>query len=298
MKFSIVYNKSGDTIPFVALGPGTFEMLEYYVQNLDDKSLNTFKTSAESDLAAKCKELRDCITDVNSFIYPFIETEITELHNNEDCLDQYVLNKLHADWVNSQSLEYNFIDKKERYSNSDLVTEVCKLFPDDIPVAPVSSVLSRLGLDKRYGKLNQDVHNVEVLFNRINYQAADTDWIQIDNPFSKALATNDICHFNIKFNHLGRPLCGKFETFDMNLEHNDENSFNELLGYVTISLKQPETIPFSKEYIAWCNEHDKIPSSRNIGIGNVVDIQDNLTKYRKVMYRNINDANTFSIVIN
>jgi len=297
MNFSLVYNNSGDSIPFVSQSPGTFEMLEHYVQKLNDNNHNVFEIINAPGIDAQCKELRDCITDINSFIYPFIDKHLPILQDTESCFDQYLLNKLHADWVNSQSVEYNLKDKKEKYGDvSDLVNDICELYPDDLLVGTVASVLSRLGLHERYGKLNEIIHDVERLFNRIPYRYLGDDWgVRIDNHFSKSLATNDICHFNIPFSHLGRPLYGKFENFDINFEHDDENSFDELLGFVALSLKQPQTIPFSKEYVAWCDKHNRTPSSRNIGIGNIVDLHNNLTEYRTIVYRNMHD--TFSIEI-
>jgi len=297
MNFSIVYNKSGDDIQFLARSSESFELLEYYVQNLNADTANTFNFRNGADVTGLSNILIDAVDDVNTFIYPFIDSYVPDLLNIESCFDQYTLNKIHADWANNLLSEYNINDKKEKYSRDfGIVNDICNLYPDDMPIVTVSTVLSRLNLLERYSKLNEPVHELELAFNKFDYCSA-SEVVHV-NPFSKSLATHDVCHFNILFNHLGRPLYGKFQSFDMICEHDDENTFNELHGMVSLSLKQAETIPFSKEFIAWCKRNNKTPAGRNLGIGNIVDLQDNLTEYRKLVYRNTCNADTFSIVIN
>jgi hypothetical protein len=97
------------------------------------------------------------------------------------------------------------------------------------------------------------------------------------------------------FRHLGRTLYNKFNNFDLNLDYQDENTFDQLLGFVEIGLKMPQTVELSKEYISWCKQHNKIPSGDYLNIGNIPELYSNLTKYRQVMYRNSLQNNSFSI---
>jgi hypothetical protein len=102
-------------------------------------------------------------------------------------------------------------------------------------------------------------------------------------------------NLKLSFNHLGRTLYDKFINFDVNLEHNDENSFNELLGFVTISLTPTQTIPLSLEYVNWCKQHNRTPIGNYLNIGNIPNISENLTKYRIIIFRNLLKNNKFSI---
>jgi hypothetical protein len=90
-------------------------------------------------------------------------------------------------------------------------------------------------------------------------------------------------------------LYNKYQTFDTDLQYNDENSYNELLGFVSLHLVPPQTIPLSKEYTDWCVTHNKKPSGDYLNIGNIPDLKKHLTDYRLVVFRNLLQPNSFSI---
>jgi hypothetical protein len=112
------------------------------------------------------------------------------------------------------------------------------------------------------------------------------------------LATCDSCNFRISFNHLGRSLYEKYQNFDTDLACDDENTFDQLLGFVDLSLIRPRSHSFSEEYILWCKQHNKVPSGGFLNIGNLVDFENRLTDYRVVIYRNIKSSNSFRINLN
>ena len=87
----------------------------------------------------------------------------------------------------------------------------------------------------------------------------------------------------------------KYQTFDTDLQYNDENSFNELLGFVSLHLVPSQTVPLSKEYTDWCNTHDKIPSGEYLNIGNIPNLEKHLKDYRLVVFRNLLQYNSFKI---
>ena len=101
-------------------------------------------------------------------------------------------------------------------------------------------------------------------------------------------------NFSLRYFHLGRSLYNKFYNWDLELEY-DDNTFNEIIARVGISLTPPETIPYSNEYIRWCNRHNQIPSGNHINIGNIPDLQHKLLSYRQLIYRNV--ENNFKIII-
>jgi hypothetical protein len=53
-------------------------------------------------------------------------------------------------------------------------------------------------------------------------------------------------------------LYNKFQTFDDNLEYEDENSFDQLFGILfSINLSKPETLYPSQEYRQWCMANNR-----------------------------------------
>jgi hypothetical protein len=172
------------------------------------------------------------------------------------------------------------------------------MFPDEIPEPPVGVIVDKLGFKEQYNSINLDLHRLEFLFSKIKFQVANNKWVEFTNPFSKDLLTNDISNFSLAFNHLGRTLYNKFLYFDHNLDCNDENSFNELLGFVELQLEPAQTIPLSAEYINWCISHNKVPSGHRLPIGNIPNLINHLTEYRKIVFRNTLQNNSFSIQLN
>ena len=213
-------------------------------------------------------------------------------------LNQDNLNELHAAWVNLHHLPYD-IKSNQLSANIDiaaLATKVLAEFSDDMLFPAIDLILNRLGLMDNYGLINTYIHQIEDNIRQLTFKT--DSWIQTDNIFPKSRLTNNISNLRIGFNHLGRTLYNKFETFDNELKHDDENSFNELVGYVDVTLAKPQTIPLSGEYINWCKNHNKIPSGNRLNLGNLSDIDTKLTKYRQIFYRNIKNKNTFSLQIN
>jgi hypothetical protein len=112
------------------------------------------------------------------------------------------------------------------------------------------------------------------------------------------MITNDIANFKIAFNHLGRTLHDKYLNFDLDLKHDDENTFDQLLGYVMVDLSLPRQVPFGQDYIDWCHKHQKSASGRYLNIGNIPDLGKNLGDYRRILLTNGLKKNHFSIQLN
>ena len=153
-------------------------------------------------------------------------------------------------------------------------------------------------LGERYGNINTKLHAVEKAHRFLGSMPTSGQWIEFDNPFPKELVTNDAYGFSIRFGHLGRTQYNKFINSDYGMECGDENTFDQLLPMTAINLTTPETIPYSKEYLQWCKENNCTPSGIIIAIGNIVNFQDNLLKYRTLFYRNVIKNNAYKIIIN
>lgn len=298
MNFSLVFDSTGDSIPFQTVNNVSADVLCYYVDYLNTYSLNKFDNinSTGKSIDSAISKLHSAIEECNEFIYELLDRYI-ETYNFEEYLDQRVLNKLHADWVNSQAVEYNILEKRKHY-NSAQSELIHSFFSDDIPVVPLRLIIDKLNVRELYDKINLHVHQLEISFKEVKFEVTDQNWIEFTNPFGKEILTNNINNFSISFNHLGRTLYNKFVYFDSNLEFDDENSFNELLGFVSIKLEQPQTIPLSSEYVNWCKHHNRVPSGDYLNIGNIPNLVEKLTDYRTIIFRNTLQNNAFSIQLN
>jgi hypothetical protein len=293
MNFSIVFKNTGDSIPFTSIYP---DVLEYYVDYLDKNNLNSFAIDGDNRrrIQQAINDLKNATADINQWIDKIIDRFIP-VFTDEEYLNQHNLNQLHADWVNSQYMIYDIQQKQNQYSENNIVEQVNNIFPDNMQFPIVGSVISRLGLSSDYNELNLKVHILESQFNNLNFKIDCHPWVQFDNPFDKTILTNNLTNLQLKFNHLGRTLYNKYQTFDTDLQYNDENSYNELLGFVSLNLIPPQTIPLSKEYTDWCITHNKIPTGNYLNIGNIPDLKTHLKDYRLVVFRNLLQYNSFTI---
>lgn len=295
MSFVLAFDKTGDVIPF---DPINQDVLEFYIDQLNSQSLNKFLPLVQNkgkQILDALSELRKCSIEINKWLHDIADIEVT-VFELEGYLDQKNLNKLHADWVNSQSLVYDIQKKRKQFNFSGFAEQLHDMFPDDIQHPSLSTVLEKLKLSSTYDLINSPhVHSIESMFNNIKFTVS-SGWVNVaDNPFPKSILTNNTANLSLSFNHLGRTLYDKFLNFDVNLEYDDENSFNELLGFVTLSLTQPQTIPLSNEYISWCKHHNREPIGDRLNIGNIPNLQTNLTRYRTIMFKNMLSNNPFSI---
>jgi hypothetical protein len=295
MNYILVFDNTGDEIPFESVNQ---EVLEFYIEQLNKQNLNKFSPKNQllgKIILSQVNTLKLTVEKVNQWLYDLADIKF-DLHDSESYLDQNILNKLHADWAIAQTLPYDIQKKRKQFNFSGIAEQIHDMFPDDIQTPPLGVVLEKIDYSKIYYSLNSlHIHRLEETFNDIGFQVSNI-WTNVaDNPFSKTILTNDIANLRISFNHLGRTLYNKFENFDMNLEYNDENSYNELLGFVSLNLQPAQTIPMSKEYTNWCKRHNREPVGEFLNIGNIPNLYENLTKYRKIIFKNLLDNNTFSI---
>jgi hypothetical protein len=214
MKFSLVFESSGDVIPLQTISNKIADVLCYYVDHLNKQNLNKFALVGPSDrIDQTIQKLHSTIDECNKFIYELLDNYIPT-YSTEDYLDQKVLNKLHADWVNSQSIQYNIIEKRKKYNNSVQTELIHSMFPDEIPAPPLGTIIEKLGFKNLYNSINLDIHTLESLFLKIKFGTADCPWVEFINPFGSEILTNDIGNFSLSFNHLGRTLYNKFLCFD------------------------------------------------------------------------------------
>jgi hypothetical protein len=292
MKFKIIFCNSGDSIPFDSTND---QILEYYVDFLNRQNLNKFsymEPSFGKEISKTIESLNSLIINSNNWLSELINKSI-DIPEFENYLDQNYLNKLHANWVKSQNI---LCQTHKSYKDHNL-QKIHDLFPDHMKEASLSSILSKLNLLDEYGLLNIFVHKIESMFENVEFSIMNQTWVQLDNPFPKEILSYDRNNFQLPFNHLGRLLYNKFQTFDDNLEYEDENSFDQLLGFVSINLSKPETLYPSQEYRQWCMANNRNPTGIFLNLGNVIDLEKKLQDYRLIMYRNSIADNFFWIDI-
>ena len=297
MNFLLVFESTGDSIPFKTINTQSADVLSYYVDYLNSNNLNRFVSNQGSHISRLIDKLNSTIVECNEFIYELLDRRI-DTYDRDCYLNQKILNKIHADWVRSQSVIYNISEKRKKYNYSKQAENIHSLFPDNYPAPSLGIIIEKLGVEPAYSSINQLVHTLETELANFNFSVADQSWVEFTNPFSKEILTNDISNFALAFHHLGRSLYNKFIRHDHELEFDDENSYNELLGFIDIRLVPPQTIPLSKEYISWCNSHNKIPSGKHLNIANVPDLSDRLTDYRTILFKNSLQNNASSIQLN
>jgi len=295
MSYGLVFDNTGDVIPF---DPVNQDLLDFYIDQLNQQTLNKFSSTNPylgQTIHNQLESFKSCIQQINEWIYDLADIKF-EVHDVENYLDQSVLNQVHAEWAKSHSIVYDIQKKRKQFNFSGLAESIHDMFPDDIQTPLLGVVLAKIGKLNSYNQLNvPHVHNLEESFKKIRYQTG-TGWTVIaDNIFPRTWATNDIANLSLSFNHLGRTLYNKFVYFDQRLEYDDENSYDELLGFVTLSLQPSQTINYSAEYLSWCNTHNKEPIGDFLNIGNIPNLYENLTKYRKIVFKNLLANNRFAI---
>ena len=294
MEFQIAFDQTGDTIPFISLND---QILEFYVDQLTIQNLNNFELLSPlsaADIAQKISALDDSIRKNNKWMEILLDQTV-ELATDQEYLDQNRLNQYHADWVNSQRMVYDIDSKRRQFNYTGLAEKIHDTFSDDIRYPEISTVLENLDYRNMYDRINFSIHDIEDFFKMIKYKVKDQNWVSIKNPFLHQGLSHPNANFRLSFNHLGRTLYNKFLSRDTDLKYNDENTYNELLGFVDLSLQTPESTEMSSEYIEWCRSQNRVPLGQHLNLGNISDLDKHLTDYRVVIYRNSLKNNSFSI---
>lgn len=300
MKFKIVFENSGDTILFSTDVP---DLLNFYVDFLNENKANSFKVNSSvfDELNTTIKNLFDTLIDYNNSICSDFTGKIFCPDNPEYLIDQDMLNRTHSEWVHSNHIKYYTFDTIKEMNTTGIYDDLLDTLPDDDHKIPASEILYKYNAKDLHNNINILAHDIECVFNSIKFQSdidMDYNWIEIKNPFTKKYTSNSLSNLSISFNHYGRTLYNKFKYKgpDINF-YDDENSFNQLLGFVTLSLLPPESIPYSKEYVEWCNKINREPAGDFLNLGNIENLAENSTKYRQIIHRNILHNNKFSIEI-
>jgi hypothetical protein len=301
MKFSLVFENTGDSIPFEVVH--NHDLFEFFVQQSINENQNQF---SDNQLIAQrvSKGLTDlhwALSNTNEILWDLAGVKFPQSDNLETYLDQSLLNRIHAEWVFSQ--DHKVQVHQLRFSSNTMIARLGEQlhdqFPDEITETKLAVAMQHLGRIFPYEDVNMAVHRLESIFtSNIEYNAAGK-WKVFDNPFRKTsmVSNQDRMNFSFGYTYVGRQLYNKFEYFDMNLDCEDHYNYETLEYSFNLSLQQPETVAFSPEFLAWCARHDRRPMADQVPIANVIDLDKHLTQYRKILYNNSQTNNSASIIL-
>ena len=299
MKFSLVFDNSGDDLPFEVVS--NHELFEFFVDQANQKHQNSFANNQTlfAELDKKITHLHWAISKTNEVLYNLTGKSFDQHTDLERYLDQNFLNKTHADWVSSQYSEVD-IDALRYSTNLNqarLGNQLHELYPDEIRVVKTAPAMEKLGYIYPYEEVNLGVHRLETAFNKQNLEfSADDKWEVFDNPFiDSIISNNNVTNFSFGYTYVGRQYYNKFEFFDDNLTYSDHFNYEQLEFSFQLNLQKPQTIAHSREAMAWANKHGVPLITDQLPIANIVDISENLFEYRKVLFRNSRDNNRASI---
>ncbi len=156
----------------------------------------------------------------------------------------------------------------------------------------------KLGYIYPYEEVNLTVHRLERYFAKDIEYKSDTKWQVFDNPFSSTMVSNnDVVNFSFGYTYVGRQYYNKWQFYDTNLSCVDHYNYETLEYAFQLNLDRPQTIPYSKEFLEWCTQHQVLPITTQIPIANAVDINKHLKYYRILLYTNSRASNRARLVI-
>lgn len=297
MNFSLVFDNSGDYLPLKV--SHNHELFEYFVEQANKKSQNSFNDDGElyRNVDKKITHLHWAVSKTNEVMYDLIDTSFNQHTDLENYLDQGYLNRLHRDWVFSHQHTIN-IDKlrfSQDLNKSKLGSMLHEMLPDEIRDINTAPAMEKIGYIFPYREVNLGVHNLENSFRNVEFKA-ENKWEVFDNPFQDRMITNnDIVNFSFGYTYVGRQYYNKFKFYDLDLSCDDHYNYEKLEFAFQLNLLNPETIPFSKESMAWAESKNIKLVAEQVPIGNIIDIQDKLFDYRKILYRNSKVGNSLTI---
>lgn len=300
MRFSIIFENTGDSIPFEVVS--NEDLFTFFVNKINAEGSNFFSVPVIGpDVEQKITHLHWALSKTNEVLYALAGTSFEQKDRLYDYLDQKFLNKTHADWVRSQQVVVNIdalrfsLDRNQAILGNKLHDQ----YPDEIRAIKLAEAMRKLGYIYPYEEVNLGVHRLESAFveSSLEFQS-EAKWQVFDNPYYETMQTNNnIVNFAFNYTYVGRQYYDKFCNFDLELENDDHYNFEQLEVAFQVNLRQPQTIPFSSEFLEWTNLKCIRPVSRQIPIANVVDLCNNLQKYREILVKNSRSNNRASLVM-
>jgi hypothetical protein len=299
MNINLVFDNSGDTILLKILY--NQDLFEFFVDQTNNRLQNSFSNDQilYKNVNTKLTHLHWAISKSNEVLYDLVGKSFNQHTDLENYLDQAFLNKEHSDWVFSHNHNININDLRfsDNLSKARLGSILHELYPDEIRIIKTAPALEKLGYIYPFLEVNMGIHNLENSFTNIEFKA-DDKWEVFNNPYQNTMVTNnDIVNFSFGYTYVGRQYYNKFRYFDTKLQYPDHYNYETLEFAFQLTLSQPQTIPFSKESLVWADKQNIKLVAEQIPIANIVNLEDKLFDYRKILYRNSRDNNRARIIL-
>jgi hypothetical protein len=301
MKFNIVFENSGDTIPFKVVY--NQQLFEFFVCKTKENFANSFFNNHQLSriVDQRLRDLHWAISKTNEVLHSLTNSSLAEHTDLIQYLDQDFLNQTHESWVFSQNnlIDVQALKLSSNASRSQLGYRLHDNLSDDNLHINLAHAMQILGHIHPYEEVNMGVHRLETAFTKNNLEfSAKSKWDVFENPFVDTMVSNnDIVNFSFGYTYVGRQYYNKFEYFDSDLKYKDHYNYETLEYSFHLNLNQPQTIPFRKELLEWSNIHGIRPMAVQLPIANCVDLDKNLFEYRKILYKNSKLNNAASIIL-
>ena len=212
MKFSLVFDKSGDQIDFQTVY--NEEIIEYFVSSAEENGFNSFSDDGmiSSQVGSLLNDIHHSLSKTNEILYLLYGKNFPEYDNRLDYLNQKTLNKQHELWVISQR---HIIDIDElRFSTdknkSRLGDRLHELYPDDIRHVTLAEAITKLGYIFPYEEVNLTVHRLELFFAKNIEFKSLAKWKVFENLFkNQMISNNDVVNFSFGYTYVGRQYYNK-----------------------------------------------------------------------------------------
>jgi hypothetical protein len=300
MKISLVFENTGDVIPFKVVA--NHELVEWFIKKANKEKTNSF--SDDGVIGDKCNQLFNeinwALSKTNEVLFLLYGKNFPQFDCIFDYLNQDHLNKQHELWVFSQQHTVD-IDKL-RFSADHRVARIGNMlhdqYPDDIRQIKLVEAMIKLGYIFPYEEVNLTVHRLEGFFNKKIEFKSSHKWEVFENPFRSTMTSNND-HVNLSFGYtyVGRQYHNKWKNFDSDLKCLDHYNYETLEWAFQLHLIRPETISYSPEFLAWCKEKDVEPITDQIPLANIIDLEKNLEKFRTILYKNSRAKNRAKLLI-
>lgn len=296
MKFSLVFDRTGDELPFEVVH--NHDLLAWFVDTANQQTCNEFFNAdgfAET-VSQRLSQLHWAVQKTNE-VYWLLSDQSFDQHSNlDDYLDQKFLNRQHSAWVQSQStvIDIDQLRFAHHTGKSKLGWNLHELYPDGIRQIRMAQAMKKLGYIFPYEEVNMTVHRLESMFSKdIEYSAFDK-WAGqgIDNPFLDTMVSRcDRVNFAFAYTFVGRQYHNKWQYWDTDLEFSDHYNYEKLEWCFQCNLDRPRTVEYSPEFLSWAQAHQVPTITTQIPIANVIDLEKNLTHFRKMLYNNARQHN-------
>ena len=164
----------------------------------------------------------------------------------------------------------------------------------------MAEVMQKLGYIFAYEEVNMTVHRLESAFATDIEYSSTNKWAGhgFDNPFvDTMISSGDRVNFSFGYTYVGRQYHNKWQYWDTELEFDDHYNYEKLEWSFQLNLDRPRTITWSPEFVSWAQTQQVPLVTTQIPIANVVDLEKNLTSFRKMLYNNSKQQNAAKLVL-